>query len=98
MVALVGSTQIGLPLVDARGSIVKGLSLGSRSTKGFKYSDIKPSLDHMVGDARQHLHLQEYFQKDDSRFQAPSEYTGPIDDELPIQPPRMSDEALKWSR
>ena len=39
-----GSSQISLALLDARVSTTKAIGVGSRDTRGFRYSDVKDAL------------------------------------------------------
>ncbi len=39
------------------GLIGKALNIGSRSRKGFKYSDVAPAVDEMISDALEHLDI-----------------------------------------
>lgn len=93
--ALRGSSQISLPLLDARVSIVKSLNMGTRSSKSFKYSQVKPSIDALIEDCREHLCYTRAIQCDARRFAPPGEYQHPIPN-VTLQPATIPGEELAW--
>ena len=57
-----------LPLLDARIALIKTLGVGSRASKGFKYSDVKVAVDEAVSEAVGHLEEARPVLRDESLF------------------------------
>eukprot|EP00959_Pyramimonas_sp_CCMP1952_P141027 2951548-Pyramimonas_sp.AAC.1 len=88
-----GSSRISLQLVDARISIVKALGVGSRATKGFKYSQIRPVLNNLVEEAREHVSLVPPLPAD--TYEPPKAVSCNIPN-IQSQPAEVDRKALPW--
>jgi hypothetical protein len=78
LIKLAAGPSRTLSYVDAAVALVKDAGMGSRASKGYKYSDIKATVDDVIDDAAKHLRLADEVMGRIERWAAPKAILRPI--------------------
>ena len=89
------SHMVSIQLLCATVGNAKDLGIGSRTSKGFRYSTLKPRVEEIVQDAREHLE-EARRSLDPLQYKDPTPFTGPIPNAR-VDAPIVEPVALAWS-